>query len=42
MDTSSIVKQEEKEIKALQNQLIEIQLGAKDGLRMIKEALLIN
>ena len=40
MDNSEIVREEEKEYKALKNDLIEIQMGAKDALKMLKKAII--
>ena len=41
MDLSSIVKEEERELKALKNQMVEIQLGAREALRRIKDELIL-
>ena len=39
-DTRAITKEEDKQLAALKNQLIEIQLGAKEALRLIKNELI--
>lgn len=39
-DVRSIVKEEEAQYNALKNQLIEVQLGAKEALRLIKKELI--
>jgi hypothetical protein len=35
-DMRAITKDEDKQLQALKNQLIEVQLGAKEALRLIK------
>lgn len=40
MDHSHVTAEEDKQYRALQNQLIEIEMGAKDALRMLKEELI--
>eukprot|EP00347_Sterkiella_histriomuscorum_P000419 403375937 len=40
MDLQTIVKEENEEYNALQNELIEIELGAKEGIAMLKDTLL--
>lgn len=40
MESKHIVAEEEKQIKALQNELIEIEMGTKDALRLIKQELI--
>ena len=39
-DMRSITKEEDKQYAALKNQLIEVQAGAKDALRLIKNELI--
>jgi hypothetical protein len=39
-DTRAITKEEDKQLAALKNQLIEIQLGGKEALRLIKNELI--
>ena len=39
-DMRAITKEEDKQLQALKNQLIEVQLGAKEALRLIKSEML--